>query len=191
MSLIYTWLSWNLIIKAGNTFSIAFFLSALDWERNTALAQEGKAAYVGELVLVCVCVGRSLVLQLQRKAKVWGTLWPEIDILCPSRQPPSPPLSIAHISAAPAALATHRKQFEKKTQNKRRKNTEKNWLQALSLSFTDDNGRRRQRRAGHGCWPEGGWTTITATTTTKKEAHTIIDKHRQQIEEENNNRQSE
>lgn len=148
MSLIYTWLSWNLIIKAGNTFSIAFFLSALDWERNTALAQEGKAAYVGELVLVCVCVGRSLVLQLQRKAKVWGTLWPEIDILCPSRQPP-PPLPFPLLtSRLPLQHWQHIENNSKKKHKIREekipKKTGSRHFLFLSLTITDDAGKGGQ-----------------------------------------------
>jgi len=110
----------------------------------------------------CVCLG--LVLRLQRKAKVWGTLWPEIDILCRPAPPPKPP------APWPTIRRQHQQHIDNNSNNKIReeKKTEKNWLQALSLSFTGDNG---WLKGGRGVtkrgWPKGKHTQSSTNSHNK------------------------
>lgn len=117
--------------------------------------------------------------QLQRKAKVWGTLWPEIDILCsPLRlYPPSlrgPPL------LAIRPRCQHQQHIENNSNQKKNKNTEKTGSRHflfLSLTITDRlrDGRGKGATKGAGTAGRG-----QQQQQKPKGKHQIIDKHPQQ-----------
>lgn len=129
--------------------------------------RKGKLPMLPMSIQMCVCLG--LVLRLQRKAKVWGTLWPEIDILC-SPAPLNSPLPTApRPNNPPAASATHRQQFEqqnKRRKKKYRKKTGSRHFLFLSLAITD--GQKG------GWWPKrgGGGQKGGYSNNNEREAHT-------------------